>query len=91
MKDSLGDGSGCTMLISAWRDTIKVPVKHTRRQAALAAAQNATKDEAVVLQVCMNLDSESVLLIILCCGHVVVLPVDSSLPTSTSLPISGSW
>ena len=52
MKDSLGDGSGCTMLISAWRDTIKAPVKHTRRQAALAAAQNATKDEVVVLQVC---------------------------------------
>ncbi len=51
MRDSLGDGSGCTMLISAWRETLQPAVKHTRRQACLAAAQNASNDKAIIVQV----------------------------------------
>jgi hypothetical protein len=51
MRDSLGDGSGCTMLISAWRETLQPAAKHTRRQARLAAAQNASNDEPIIVQV----------------------------------------
>ncbi len=51
MRDSLGVGSGCTMLISAWRETLQPAAKHTRRQARLAAAQNASNDEAIIVQV----------------------------------------
>ena len=51
MRDSHGDGSGCTMLISAWRETLQPATKHTRRQARLAAAQNASNDESIIVQV----------------------------------------
>lgn len=51
MKDSLGDGSGCTMLISAWRDSLPPPLQHTRKYAPLAAAQLPSKYELVGLQV----------------------------------------
>ncbi|DBA78230.1 TPA: hypothetical protein ACH3X2_008186 [Trebouxia sp. C0005] len=50
MRDSLGDGSGCTMLISAWRETLEPAAKHTRRLARLAAAQNASNDELIIVQ-----------------------------------------
>ncbi|KAL0048569.1 hypothetical protein WJX82_006030 [Trebouxia sp. C0006] len=50
MRDSLGDGSGCTMLISAWHETLQPAAKHTRRQARLAAAQNASNDEPIIVQ-----------------------------------------
>lgn len=51
MKDSQGDGSGCTMLISAWRDTLPPPLQHTRKHTPLAAAQLPSKYELVALQV----------------------------------------
>ncbi len=51
MKDSFGDGSGCTMLISAWRDTLGASLKHTRKQPRLAPAQNATDEEPIASQV----------------------------------------
>lgn len=51
MRDSLGGGSGCTMLISAWRETLQPAAKHTRRQARLAAAQNASNDKPIIVQV----------------------------------------
>ena len=51
MRDSLGDGSGCTMLISAWRESLQPAAKHTRRQARLAAAQNASNDKPTIVQV----------------------------------------
>jgi len=42
------------MLISAWRETLQPAAKHTRRQACLSAAQNASNDESIIVQVTLS-------------------------------------